>query len=93
MILSSTSLKVVPQTIRLYITKHSTPSDAMTDLETAIRLSEGKGRAACQAFTQRAMIHRLHGQDDLARADFQAAANLGSEFAKAQVSHTMHTQC
>ncbi|XP_050727105.1 tetratricopeptide repeat protein 36-like [Eriocheir sinensis] len=59
--------------------------EAMTDLDTAVRLSEGKGRAACQAFTQRAMIHRLHGQDDLARADFQEAANLGSEFAKAQV--------
>lgn len=58
----------------------------MTDLEAALRLSEGKGRAACQAYTQRAMIHRLHEQDELAKADFQAAANLGSEFAKAQVS-------
>lgn len=69
-----------------------TPSEAMTDLDMALRLSEGKGRAACQAFTQRAMIHRLHGQDDLARADFQEAANLGSEFAKAQVSYNTYEQ-
>lgn len=60
----------------------------MADLNTAIDLSKGKGRAACQAFTQRAMIHRLQGNDDLAREDFQAASNLGSEFAKAQVSNS-----
>ncbi|KAG7160594.1 tetratricopeptide repeat protein 36 homolog [Homarus americanus] len=59
--------------------------DAMTDLNTAVELSRGKGRAACQAYTQRAMIHRLHGNDDLAREDFQAAGTLGSEFAKAQL--------
>ncbi|XP_063605475.1 tetratricopeptide repeat protein 36 homolog [Penaeus indicus] len=59
--------------------------EAMADLNTAIELSKGKGRAACQAFTQRAMIHRLQGNDDLAREDFQAASNLGSEFAKAQL--------
>ena len=58
----------------------------MAALDTAVQLSQGRGRAACQAFTQRAMVHRLQGQDDLARADFQEAANLGSEFAKAQVS-------
>ncbi|KAK7080851.1 Tetratricopeptide repeat protein 36 [Halocaridina rubra] len=61
--------------------------DATTDLDKAITLSEGKGRAACQAYTQRAMIYRLRNEDELARADFQAAANLGSEFAKAQVRH------
>uniref|UniRef100_A0A0P4WGF0 Uncharacterized protein n=1 Tax=Scylla olivacea TaxID=85551 RepID=A0A0P4WGF0_SCYOL len=59
--------------------------EAMADLDTAVRLSRGLGRAACQAFTQRAMVHRLQGHDDLARADFQEAANLGSEFAKAQL--------
>ncbi|MPC13786.1 Tetratricopeptide repeat protein 36 [Portunus trituberculatus] len=59
--------------------------EAMADLETAVRMSQGQGRAACQAFTQRAMVHRLQGHDDLARADFQEAANLGSEFAKAQL--------
>lgn len=59
--------------------------EAMTDLDTAVRLSQGRGRAACQAFTQRAMVHRLQTHDDLARDDFQKAANLGSEFAKAQL--------
>ncbi|XP_045609957.1 tetratricopeptide repeat protein 36 homolog [Procambarus clarkii] len=59
--------------------------EAMTDINTAVQLSQGKGRAACQAYTQRAMIHRLHGNDDQARQDFQAAGNLGSEFAKAQL--------
>lgn len=59
--------------------------DAMTDLNKAITLSGGKGRAACQAYTQRAMLYRLQANDDLAREDFQAAANLGSEFAKAQL--------
>lgn len=60
-------------------------TEAMVDLDTTVELSQGRGRAGCQAYTQRAMINRLHGNDDLARADFQAAANLGSEFAKAQV--------
>ncbi|KAG0726687.1 Tetratricopeptide repeat protein 36 [Chionoecetes opilio] len=59
--------------------------EAMADLNTAVTLSQGRGRAACQAFTQRAMVHRLQGHDDLARADFQEAANIGSEFAKAQL--------
>ncbi|XP_068221196.1 tetratricopeptide repeat protein 36 homolog [Palaemon carinicauda] len=58
---------------------------AMADLDKAITLSEGKGRAACQAYTQRAMIHRLQERDELARSDFQVAASLGSEFAKAQL--------
>lgn len=66
----------------------SKSTEAMADLNTAIEISKGKGRAACQAFTQRAMIHRLQGNDDLARDDFQAASNLGSEFAKAQVSNS-----
>ncbi|KAK4296261.1 hypothetical protein Pmani_031232 [Petrolisthes manimaculis] len=59
--------------------------EAMTDLDAALELSQGKGRAACQAYTQRAMIHRLRGDNDNARLDFQEAANLGSEFAKAQL--------
>lgn len=59
--------------------------EALADLNMAVEIARGKGRAACQAHTQRAMIHRLNGNDDLAREDFQAAANLGSEFAKAQL--------
>ncbi|VDP46529.1 unnamed protein product [Heligmosomoides polygyrus] len=59
--------------------------DALSDLDQAISLSNGSGRSACQAFVQRAMIHRLRGSDDLAKADFQKAAELGSTFAKMQV--------
>lgn len=59
--------------------------DALADLNKAIELSEGRGRAACQAFVQRAMIERLRGNDDLARADFEKAATLGSQFAKTQI--------
>ncbi|KAK5980540.1 Tetratricopeptide repeat protein 36 [Trichostrongylus colubriformis] len=61
------------------------PDEALLDLNQAISLSGGVGRSACQAFVQRAMIHRLYGDDDLARADFQKAAELGSSFAKMQV--------
>ena len=32
------------------------------------------------------MIHRLEGRDDLARSDFESAANLGSKFAKAALA-------
>mgnify|MGYP001792502558 CR=1 FL=1 len=40
---------------------------------------------ACQAFTQRAMIRRLEGDDDGCRSDFAKAAELGSKFAKQQL--------
>lgn len=57
----------------------------MADLEKAIELSKGKGKPACQAYTQRGLIRRFEGNDDEARKDFQQAAELGSQFAKAQV--------
>ncbi|CAL4154130.1 unnamed protein product, partial [Meganyctiphanes norvegica] len=59
--------------------------EAMSDLNQALTISEGRGRAACQAFTQRAMLHRVQGRDEEAKEDFTQAANLGSEFAKAQL--------
>ncbi|KAK7501789.1 hypothetical protein BaRGS_00006875 [Batillaria attramentaria] len=58
---------------------------AMEDLNMAVVLSKGEGKAACQAFTQRGLIRRLEGNDNGAREDFQAAAHLGSEFAKQMV--------
>ncbi|XP_072174883.1 tetratricopeptide repeat protein 36 homolog [Diadema setosum] len=58
---------------------------ALEDLNTAINLSQGHGKAACQAFTQRGLIHRLEGRDEEALADFRRAAGLGSQFARAQV--------
>jgi hypothetical protein len=57
----------------------------MDDLNMALKLSKGKGNTACQAFTQRGCILRKLGKDDEARADFEAAARLGSPFAKIQV--------
>ncbi|XP_070560554.1 tetratricopeptide repeat protein 36 homolog isoform X2 [Ptychodera flava] len=58
---------------------------ALTDLNKAIELSQAKGKAACQAFTQRGLIRRLEGQNELALEDFKKAADLGSAFAKSQV--------
>lgn len=60
-------------------------SGALEDLNMAIMLSNGQGKPACQAFTQRGMIYRLEGQDDQALNDFKRAAALGGEFARSQV--------
>lgn len=50
--------------------------EALTDIEKAIELSDGKGKSACQAYVQRGLIHRLQGKDDDAKvlpvADFGA---------------------
>ena len=56
---------------------------ALNDIETALSKSRGKGKAAKQAFVQRGLINRRNGNDDKARDDFQQAADLGSDFAKA----------
>jgi len=58
---------------------------AMVDLNNAINISEGKGRSACQAYCQRACIRIKQKEDELARADLEKAAALGSEFAKHQL--------
>ncbi|XP_022090386.1 tetratricopeptide repeat protein 36-like [Acanthaster planci] len=58
---------------------------AFEDLNHAIELSGGRGKAACQAYTQRALINRLEGHDDEALSDFKMAACLGSAFARSQV--------
>ncbi|NWU17106.1 TTC36 protein, partial [Cephalopterus ornatus] len=58
---------------------------ALQDLDTAIRLSRGRGRAACQSFVQRGLIHRLQARDEDARRDFERAARLGSAFARRQL--------
>ncbi|XP_003968699.1 tetratricopeptide repeat protein 36 [Takifugu rubripes] len=57
---------------------------ALEDLEKAIALSGGTGRTACQSLVQRGLLHRLMHQDAEARADFEKAAALGSEFARQQ---------
>jgi len=58
---------------------------ALQDLNEAIRISNGLGRAACQAFTQRAIVHRLSKNEEAATEDFTKAASLGSAFAKSQL--------
>uniref|UniRef100_A0A8B9U551 Tetratricopeptide repeat protein 36 n=1 Tax=Anas zonorhyncha TaxID=75864 RepID=A0A8B9U551_9AVES len=58
---------------------------ALQDLDTAIRLARGCGRAACQSFVQRGLIRRLQARDEDARRDFQRAARLGSAFARQQL--------
>ena len=35
---------------------------AMADLDKAIELSNGKGKVACQAYTQRAILKRVKGK-------------------------------
>ncbi|CAM1293127.1 TTC36 (predicted) [Pycnogonum litorale] len=73
--------------------------DALKDLNMAIKLSNyeddiiGDGnehkvkcpRSVCQAYCQRALIHRLRGDDESALEDFQRAAKLGNQFAKSQI--------
>lgn len=57
---------------------------ALGDLDQAIALSGSTGHTACQALVQRGLLHRLARQNDEARADFEKAAALGSEFARQQ---------
>eukprot|EP00076_Gallus_gallus_P029404 XP_015153480.1 tetratricopeptide repeat protein 36 isoform X1 [Gallus gallus] len=58
---------------------------ALRDLDAAIRLGRGCGRAVCQSLVQRGLIHRLQAREDDARRDFQQAARLGSAFARRQL--------
>ncbi|XP_067166304.1 tetratricopeptide repeat protein 36 [Apteryx mantelli] len=58
---------------------------ALQDLDEAIRLGRGRGRAACQSFVQRGLIHRLQAREEEARRDFARAARLGSAFARRQL--------
>ncbi|EDL95338.1 similar to cDNA sequence BC021608 [Rattus norvegicus] len=58
---------------------------ALEDLERAVTLSGGRGRAARQSFVQRGLLARFQGRDDDARRDFEQAARLGSSFARRQL--------
>lgn len=59
---------------------------AISDLNTAINLSDAKGRVAKHAFAQRGLLRKLKSLDDLALQDFQAAADLGCEFSRIYVA-------
>ncbi|XP_060228847.1 tetratricopeptide repeat protein 36 isoform X2 [Meriones unguiculatus] len=58
---------------------------ALEDLERAVTLSGGRGRAARQSFVQRGLLARFQGRDEDARRDFEQAARLGSLFARRQL--------
>lgn len=58
---------------------------AMEDLNNAIKLSEGKGLPASQAYVQRGLLHQLNGNCEDHANDFRAAAGLGNNFAKNQL--------
>ncbi|GFS75626.1 tetratricopeptide repeat protein 36 [Nephila pilipes] len=60
-------------------------SAAIEDLNNTINLSGGKGKSACLAFCQRALIYRLQNKQQEAVADFEMAATLGSAFARSQL--------
>jgi len=60
--------------------------DAMNDLNLAIKLSNGEGKAATQAFCQRAMLHQIANRNEEAKSDWTRAADLGCQFAKNQLA-------
>jgi len=60
--------------------------DAMNDLHEAIKLSQGEGKAATQAYCQRAMLYQVTGKSQEAKDDWKSAADLGSQFAKNQLA-------
>uniref|UniRef100_A0A0A9Y350 Tetratricopeptide repeat protein 36 n=1 Tax=Lygus hesperus TaxID=30085 RepID=A0A0A9Y350_LYGHE len=59
--------------------------EAILDLNRAIEMSGGSGKAGCQAYCQRALLHRRNGRDVAAKEDFTKAAQLGSLFARHQL--------
>ncbi|XP_061916288.1 tetratricopeptide repeat protein 36 [Entelurus aequoreus] len=87
----SQAIQVLPQRPSAYNNRAQTlrllgnTAGALEDLERAMSLSTGAGVTSRQALVQRGLVHRLRGQEDLALADFQKAAALGSDFARRQV--------
>ena len=61
------------------------PDAALKDLDTAIELSKGKGKAGSNALCQRGVLLRKEGRDDEAMENFKTAAENGSGFAKAML--------
>ena len=63
-----------------------TYSEALDDLTKAIELAQNnQKRTLSQALCQRGILHRRASRFDLAREDFETAAQMGSQFAKSQV--------
>ncbi|XP_008307199.1 tetratricopeptide repeat protein 36 [Cynoglossus semilaevis] len=88
--LFSQAIQILPQRASAYNNRGQVlrllgnTAGALQDLDQAISLSDGTGRTACQALVQRGLLRRLTCQNDAARADFERAAALGSEFARQQ---------
>ncbi|XP_034024854.1 tetratricopeptide repeat protein 36 [Thalassophryne amazonica] len=86
----SQAIQILPQRASAYNNRAQTlrlqgnTAGALEDLDRAINLSGVSGLSACQALVQRGLLHRLEHQDEKARADFEKAAALGSEFARQQ---------
>ncbi|XP_070762608.1 tetratricopeptide repeat protein 36 [Enoplosus armatus] len=87
--LFSQAIQILPQRASAYNNRaqalrlQGNTAGALEDLDRAISLSD-TGRTACQALVQRGLLRRLACQADEARADFEKAAALGSEFARQQ---------
>uniref|UniRef100_A0A3Q3VKT5 Tetratricopeptide repeat protein 36 n=1 Tax=Mola mola TaxID=94237 RepID=A0A3Q3VKT5_MOLML len=88
--LFSQAIQILPQRASAYNNRaqalrlQGDTAGALEDLDKAISLSGGNGRTACQGLVQRGLLRRLAHQDAEARADFEKAAALGSEFARQQ---------
>ncbi|XP_054458492.1 tetratricopeptide repeat protein 36 isoform X1 [Anoplopoma fimbria] len=88
--LFSQAIQILPQRASAYNNRaqalrlQGNAAGALGDLDRAISLSGGARRTACQALVQRGLLHRLECRGDEARADFEKAAALGSEFARQQ---------
>lgn len=59
--------------------------EAMLDLNLAIEISNGQGKAGVRALCQRGILLKMKGNLDDARSDFSKAAKGGSKFAKSQL--------
>jgi tetratricopeptide (TPR) repeat protein len=59
--------------------------EALEDLDRAVQLSNGKGKAGVNALCQRALLLLLKGKDEEANCDLQAAAKEGHDFAKSML--------
>ena len=59
--------------------------NAFSDLDKAIELGHGRGKACAQAYTQRGLLKRLKGDEEGALEDFKKASSLGNNFARSMV--------
>ena len=55
---------------------------AMADLDQAIEHCTLTPTVAANAYAQRGVLHRVQGNNDKARADFEKAASFGNRWAK-----------